>query len=444
MKEKLRSKIIVRLMKEGSSAEEPTNIDLTDYSSDEGDTSDSSVSEKEETLIEESWSCNTPPPTPTFLPLQSFEAAKRRNKKGSNTKSYLRRKRMLTGRAVMDLPTTDPGSDLCDLTDSADEGATRTEESSARSRERCKDGGTESNEKERITDSLILPEIVRPRSVSLGENLRVNKKEPKTNKRSQCLHLIRAFRHRAPVQFNQDVQIKLSSLRQQIWMGVPLNVAENGKNIEHPFAKAPLSWGISNMARERMDNDILLKSYPKKSQSLDYVTIDENTKKAQIKCKPEEILEDTSPEIENQCPHSKSKKKKSRHKWQKLVNLNTKAEESNRRKASFLTIKTDSLKLITLEIPSKTQTRQNKIDSKRKHRKSGATCSISNTGKTSNIAKSQIKPQTRSQVQLQPLIVPLCDSFSSDDSNDYRRNRISKKKQKKKKQLKKIKKNGSI
>lgn len=31
-------------------------------------------------------------------------------------------------RAVMDLPTTDPGSDLCDLTDSADESFLRNEE----------------------------------------------------------------------------------------------------------------------------------------------------------------------------------------------------------------------------------------------------------------------------------------------------------------------------
>lgn len=31
-KEKLRNKILVRLMKEGSSADEPTNINLTDYS----------------------------------------------------------------------------------------------------------------------------------------------------------------------------------------------------------------------------------------------------------------------------------------------------------------------------------------------------------------------------------------------------------------------------
>nr|XP_034186335.1 cytosolic carboxypeptidase 2-like [Osmia lignaria] len=450
VKEKLRSKIIVRLMKEGSSAEEPTNIDLTDYSSDEGDTSDSSVSEKEETFIEGSWSCNTPPPTPTFLPLRTFEMAKRRNKKGINTKSYLRRKRMLAGRAIMDLPTTDPGSDLCDLTDSADEGVTRTEDYSARIREDYKNRETESNEKERVTDSLSLPEIVRPRSVSLDENLCVNKKESKTNKRSHCLHLIRAFRHQTPVQFNnQDIQIKLSSLRQQIWMGVPLNVAENiEKRIDHSFAKAPLSWGVSNMAstRDKINNDVLLKSCRKKLQSLEYITIDDDTKNAEGKCKREEIaLSDTSPEVEQQRPNSdrKSRKKKSRQKWQKIVNLNSKVEETNRRKTSFLTIKTDSLKLVTLEIPSKTQTRQHKIDTRRKHRKNPAPCSISNGGKTSNVTKSQIKSHTRGQVQLQPLIVPLCDS-SSDDSNDSRRQRISKKKQKKKKQVKKIKKNVSI
>ncbi|XP_046145396.1 cytosolic carboxypeptidase 2-like [Osmia bicornis bicornis] len=450
VKEKLRSKIIVRLMKEGSSAEEPTNIDLTDYSSDEGDTSDSSVSEKEETFIEGSWSCNTPPPTPTFLPLRTFEMAKRRNKKGINTKSYLRRKRMLAGRAVMDLPTTDPGSDLCDLTDSADEGVTRTEDSSARTREDYKNRESESNEKDRVTDSLSLPEIVRPRSVSLDENLYVNKKESKTNKRSHCLHLIRAFRHQTPVQFNnQDIQIKLSSLRQQIWMGVPLNVAENiEKRIDHSFAKAPLSWGVSNMAstRDKINNDVLLKSCRKKLQSLEYITIDDDTKNAEGKCKKEEIaLSDASPEDEHQRPTSdrKSRKKKSRQKWQKIVNLNSKVEETNRRKTSFLTIKTDSLKLVTLEIPSKTQTRQHKIDTRRKHRKNPAPCSISNGGKTSNVTKSQIKSHTRGQVQLQPLIVPLCDS-SSDDSIDSRRQRISKKKQKKKKQVKKIKKNVSI
>ncbi|KRT82072.1 Peptidase [Oryctes borbonicus] len=41
-KERLRTKIISRLVKEGSNADEPTNIKLSDYSSDSGDTSSSS------------------------------------------------------------------------------------------------------------------------------------------------------------------------------------------------------------------------------------------------------------------------------------------------------------------------------------------------------------------------------------------------------------------
>ncbi|XP_055844592.1 cytosolic carboxypeptidase Nna1 isoform X2 [Episyrphus balteatus] len=44
-KERLRLKIIERLLKEGSSADEPLNIPLSDYSSDEGDTSSSSDNE---------------------------------------------------------------------------------------------------------------------------------------------------------------------------------------------------------------------------------------------------------------------------------------------------------------------------------------------------------------------------------------------------------------
>ena len=110
------------------------------------------------------------------------------------------------------------------------------------------------------------------------------------------------------------------------------------------------------------------------------------------------------------------------------------------RKTSFLTIKADTLKLVTLEVPSKVQTRQHKIES-RKHQKSCATRTVSNGGKTSSIAKSQMRlqPHSRSRIHLQPLIVPLCDSFSSDnESTDSRKQRISKKKYKKK-QLKKTK-----
>ncbi|KAK1129290.1 hypothetical protein K0M31_020418 [Melipona bicolor] len=462
MKEKLRSKIITRLMKGGSNAEEPTNIDLTDYSSDEGDSSDSSISEKDEIeFLEGTWNYTlkeppvspqylcAPPPTPTFIQPRSLELARRRSKKGTAAnRGYLRRKRMLTRRAVMDLPTLDPGSDLCDYIDSADEGLPGPERFSERIQKNCKEEVIRfmNKETEEITsDGLILPEIVRSHSMSLNENFSVDKEDSKANRRSHCLRLVRSLRHRSPVPLkSQDIQIKLSSLRQQIWMGVPLDATENiDKSIEHPIVKGPLSWGISNMAltQDKINNKILLKS-TKKLQFLKYIDKENNTKEAQNKYKRKDTIrsKENNLDAEPQDTERKPKKKKSPFKWQKIINLNSKVEEVRHRKTSFLTIKADTLKLVTLEVPSKVQTQQHKIES-RKHQKGCATRTVSNGGKTSSIAKSQMRlqPHSRSHVHLQPLIVPLCDSFSSDnESTDSHKQRISKKKYKKK-QLKKTK-----
>ncbi|KAF7274546.1 hypothetical protein GWI33_012803, partial [Rhynchophorus ferrugineus] len=70
-KEKLRTKIIERLTKEGSNADEPTNIPLSDYSSDDGDTSTSSGEEadrneekEEEEEDDEATQPQPPPPSP--------------------------------------------------------------------------------------------------------------------------------------------------------------------------------------------------------------------------------------------------------------------------------------------------------------------------------------------------------------------------------------------
>lgn len=41
---------------------------------------------------------------------------------------------------------------------------------------------------------------------------------------------------------SQDVQIKLTSLRQQIWTGVSDNDEDDS------FGKIPLSWGVSHLA----------------------------------------------------------------------------------------------------------------------------------------------------------------------------------------------------
>ncbi|XP_017888691.1 cytosolic carboxypeptidase 2-like [Ceratina calcarata] len=395
IKERLRNKIIARLMKEGSSAEEPTNIDLTDYSSDEGDTSDSSTSDKEEANYEDVWTYNmgepvaapqyisAPPPTPTYVSPRSLELARRRSRKGTTAnRSCFRRRRMPVEHINIQF---------------------------------------DEDKKDVSKGDLVLPEIVRPRSMSL-ENLN-GEKEKSKNPRSHCLRLVRTFGRRSPVPLrNQDIQIKLSSLRQQIWMGVPLNIAENvDKRIGYPFAKGPLSWGVPN-------------AVPTQENAEDV------TRKFEKRCKRENETRsrDTSPEVgvRSKDADRKSRKKKSPLKWQKIVNINSRMEETRRGRTSILTIKADSLKLVKLEIPTKAQLRQHKVESRRKSRKNGAN-TVSNGGKTAGKSKTQSQ-STRSQIQLQPLIVPMCDSSSSDnDSGDSRRQKVSKKKQKKKKQAKK-------
>lgn len=178
----------------------------------------------------------------------------------------------------------------------------------------------------------------------------------------------------------------------------------------------------------------------KKLQFFEYFTMKSNTKEIQNKYKHEKSIysNDTNLGLKNQLQNieQKPKKKKIPLKWQKITN--SRMEEMRRGKTSFLTIKADSLKLVTLEMPSKVETRQLKNEYRRKHRKNS---SISNGGKISSITKSEMHLQThsRSHIQLQPLIVPLCDSFSSDDSANSHTQEILKKKCKKKKQSKKIK-----
>ncbi|XP_014240982.1 cytosolic carboxypeptidase Nna1 isoform X2 [Cimex lectularius] len=60
---RLRSKIVLKLQKEGSSADEPANIELSDYSSDEGELSDLSEDEKRK---REEYILTAPPPSPVI------------------------------------------------------------------------------------------------------------------------------------------------------------------------------------------------------------------------------------------------------------------------------------------------------------------------------------------------------------------------------------------
>lgn len=75
----------------------------------------------------------------------------------------------MRNRKAMDLPTTDPGSDLY-LSDSADETAIRSAaEMKGVSDEETRYFGKENRQKKK--SDLDLPLIVRPRSLSLGEEI---------------------------------------------------------------------------------------------------------------------------------------------------------------------------------------------------------------------------------------------------------------------------------
>ncbi|XP_059223877.1 cytosolic carboxypeptidase Nna1 isoform X3 [Stomoxys calcitrans] len=113
----LRLKIIERLLKEGSSAEEPINIPLSDYSSDEGSSSSSDnegkgSSSKDFSDLE--GPCCHPLKAPPCSPELDIESRKPHKLK-VRCKSLHRRKK--EERLLLDLPTTDPGSDLVFSTD---------------------------------------------------------------------------------------------------------------------------------------------------------------------------------------------------------------------------------------------------------------------------------------------------------------------------------------
>uniref|UniRef100_A0A1B0CST1 Peptidase M14 domain-containing protein n=2 Tax=Lutzomyia longipalpis TaxID=7200 RepID=A0A1B0CST1_LUTLO len=114
LKERLRMKILNRLSKEGSSADEPLNIPLSDYSSDEGDTSsDSSENEANKSIYE--GPCCQPLKVPPSSPVMPSKL--KCNKKRPVT---LKKNHKFPARPIIDIPTTDPGLDLCYSTSDED------------------------------------------------------------------------------------------------------------------------------------------------------------------------------------------------------------------------------------------------------------------------------------------------------------------------------------
>ncbi|XP_035741416.1 cytosolic carboxypeptidase 2-like [Vespa mandarinia] len=455
-KEKLRTKILMRLIKEGSNAEEPINIDLTDYSSDEGDNSESHASD--ESMINPYDEVHNeyhpaPPPSPNFGSTGSMNLLKRRIRTKEMERKYLERRKFLQSRAVMDLHTTDPGSDLCYMTDWIDDDRSKTRGISARIHrhkgENILDlrGGYEGKTKkdERTVECSLLPAIIRPRSLSLGEHLLPDEDNRKIEQRVRCHRLSRVLKHPCTA----SVERKVSSFRQQFWMGIPIRNTENGMTvINNDFGKVPLSWGISSLALTscNRNNEILLRTCTEKLRTLDYferTTELRKTKKKsrrkqniivneQIRSRDKEVVQD---DIRDDKKVKVTKKKRSRLKWEMAVNLSSNIKDNNNgtnNKNSFLSVKADSLKLFTTTTSAKKERREEKLDTRVKNNKNDIVVATERI-----IARNKIN-KIRTIQQLKSLTAPVSDSSNSEDSlNNPSKLKNGKRKQKKKKQLKK-------
>ncbi|CAH2092133.1 unnamed protein product [Euphydryas editha] len=333
-KERLRTKIVTRLLKEGSNADEPTNIDLSDYSSDEGDTSSSS---SEACVPREPYEVThqpAPPPSPILPDINKntidkprkqrivLEKIKRIEKKQS------KRETLQVSRATIDL-TSDAMTDASSDCDSFEENLSPIRRvrkfihSSSKSKTRRK--------KKMPPELKIFPaptsdspfnsdrekkssKCRRPRSVSMTT-------EP-LNKAPLNLASWHQFQRLPPPKSLSEIksrhmqpselQVKLNSLRKNIWMGV------------QDDEKGPLSWGISSFAMNSYftDSEALLRSCSKKLEELEgeKKKNKEEKKKKKTKAKKITIKVTNSDDIIEPISKSKTNKKKGKLKHAKSEN----------------------------------------------------------------------------------------------------------------------------
>ncbi|XP_015174933.1 PREDICTED: uncharacterized protein LOC107065599 [Polistes dominula] len=214
-----------------------------------------------------------------------------------------------------------------------------------------------------------------------------------------------------------SLERKVSSFRQQIWMGIPIRNTENGMTvINNDFGKVPLSWGISSLALTSCNSksEIFLRSINEQTISKYKKDVGDNNSK-------DEKVKET-------------KKERSRLKWEMTVNLNSTIKDNNgNNKNSFLSIKADSLKLFTSNTPTKKERRQQKLETQIKsHHQNVAT--------TERIIARNKITKIRTIQQLKSFAIPVSDSSNSEEClNNMNKLKNGNGKQKKKKQLKKTK-----
>ncbi|GBP61811.1 Cytosolic carboxypeptidase Nna1 [Eumeta japonica] len=299
-KERLRNKIVTRLLKEGSNADEPTNIDLSDYSSDEGDTSSSS---SEATGLREPDEIHqpAPPPSPIFPPICRKLGDKPRKQKPKLEKSNkmekkkTKRETLQVSRATIDL-TSDAMTDATSDGESCEENCSpirrvhRLLHASAKTKPRRKKKmppelkiipAPTSDSPYHSDKEKFSPKYGRPRSVSMfNETLDKTPLNPASWHQfrrlppPKCLTEIK-YRNAQPA----ELQVKLNTLKRNIWTGIQNDT------------QGPLSWGISSFAMNSYftDSEALLRSCSKKLEELEYEQTKNKVEKKKKKTKVKKI-----------------------------------------------------------------------------------------------------------------------------------------------------------
>ncbi|XP_031626931.1 cytosolic carboxypeptidase Nna1 [Contarinia nasturtii] len=347
-KEKLRMKILSRLNEEGSNADEPLNIPLSDYSSDEGDTSNSSCSENELNILnsdEEGFICCQP--VPLVPPSSPVSPSKNRlNKRLQRTKGKMTGRPTISTlkkshkyhRSAIDLPTAEPYLECTsDCEDYIDSRMTSAKNSF---RMQIKTGQRSQINEKPMTNELVIMSTQRSdsntESPDASKIVSEIKEKFNTIAVSQLPAIKGSKRHStwqnmkkvSNVDYQQTVEnlkVKLS-LKKQVWSGMSNSYDSNQLTETNNYQ--PLSWGISvvNNKKKQPKLDANEELFVECSQKLMIWKQDENKRKKRDKRKNVKISNIPKIIVTSEKSSNIDYLKKSRKK--KLPALNRSTSES--------------------------------------------------------------------------------------------------------------------
>ncbi|KAB0799155.1 hypothetical protein PPYR_07035 [Photinus pyralis] len=234
-KERLRTKIVERLLKKGSNADEPTNIPLSDYSSDEGDTSDSSSDE----VGREDFTTplTVPPPSPIVISKRTVKTAQPKIKRRVHKES---RKPLPMYRTNIDVALPPEKKNYFSSSNSTSDSEDLYYNKKIVQKRRVK-----KRTRKKFQPSFVKDELTEDkspcRSLSVLDLLPVGKLRANQKHHSTYLqpskHPVESRHSRSVSRQLIEVQYKLTSLKNRLWLG--MNDGDTS---------LPLSWGISKIS----------------------------------------------------------------------------------------------------------------------------------------------------------------------------------------------------